>query len=92
MLYGLINHLIASHWMHAALRVSYRTRTLLLATIKRFRAAVGIECRFLDSFHRQGFMISTAPEIGRRTHLGFHREIYVVVTAKSDDLSRKIGW
>lgn len=58
MLYGLINHLIASRWMRAALRVSYRTRTLLLATIKRFRAAVGIECRFLDSFHRQGFMIS----------------------------------
>lgn len=38
-LYGLINHLIASRWMRAALRVSsFQPRTLLLATIKRFPA------------------------------------------------------
>lgn len=71
--------------MRAALRVSsFQARTLLLATIKRLRVADGIECRFLDSFHRQGFMISTSVEIDRRVHFprGFHADICIVVAAR----------
>lgn len=87
MLYGLINHSIGPRAGDArgTPRFLPAPRTLLLATIKRFRAADGIECRFLDSFHRQGFMVSTSPEVGRRTRLPSsspRRDVVVLVTGE----------